>query len=378
MKDEYSLYRRTNSKIWQFTYYIGSKRKYKSTGKKKKKEAKEFIENFLKKSEQKKISLYEYTKNFFIWNECTWIKRQHKKGKSFSRSTAKDRRAHLVNHILPEFGHIFLDNFNPVKIENWLLNLSVSNQTKNHILYTMNIIFKEAKRERLIKQNPIDDIDPLSKNHKKADAFSLNDLRILFPENKERLIEIWQKIEYATMFMLMVTSGIRLGETRALQWKHISWKHAAVFILQAWKADKTLGEPKAKEKRGIYLPDRTMDLLQEWKSKSIFTFPDDLIFYGEDRNKPINNKTVYKYFMKGVDKAGINQAGKNYKPHSLRHTYNTIMRGILTEDMLREFTGHRSEVMTDHYDSRDFLEERLEKNKRAKFLINEVFTLKRL
>ena len=46
--------------------------------------------------------------------------------------------------------------------------------------------------------------------------------------------------------------------------------------------------------------------------------------------------------------------GKSITPHCLRHTYNSRMRDIFldsgtSENVLRAFTGHKSEKMTDHY-----------------------------
>lgn len=46
--------------------------------------------------------------------------------------------------------------------------------------------------------------------------------------------------------------------------------------------------------------------------------------------------------------------GKSIPPHCLRHTYNSRMRDIFldsgtSENVLRAFTGHKSEKMTDHH-----------------------------
>jgi integrase len=37
--------------------------------------------------------------------------------------------------------------------------------------------------------------------------------------------------------------------------------------------------------------------------------------------------------------------------HSLRHWYNIQLRGAIPEAVLRRFTGHHSEEMTDRYDA---------------------------
>jgi len=360
---------------------------FKSTGKRLKYEAKQYAETFLKQDRSTEITLQKYAEDFFIWDKCEWIKRQRAKNRAFSQHQAKVRRGHLENYIFPNFGKYHMDKITPVEVENWLISLKrqyvnskgetitkpLSSQTKNHIMYTLTIIMREAFREKKIKKNSLETIEALAVKPKKTDAFSTSELKLMFPVDDKQLLTIWHKREYSALFLLMVTSGIRLGEARALMWKHIIWDLGAIFIMQAWKADKSLGEPKANEKRGIYIPTRTLTELKKWQDESIFKEPDSLVFYGEWHDKPLNSKTVYKYFMAGIEKTEIDTTDRNLRPHSLRHTYNTMMRNILPETVLREFTGHRSESMTNNYDSRDFLEERLNKLSDSKKLIEGVW-----
>ena len=102
--------------------------------------------------------LKEYVADFYRWDTCNWIRRQHAKGRRFSRQVADSRRSRLERYILPEFGDRRLDEINPVEVENWLVGLDRANQTKNHLLYTLNIILKEAKRQKVIAANPLDDV----------------------------------------------------------------------------------------------------------------------------------------------------------------------------------------------------------------------------
>ena len=63
------------------------------------------------------------------------------------------------------------------------------------------------------------------------------------------------------------------------------------------------------------------------------------------------NGIKIKKTVNGIKSEGIDITDRNIVDHSLRHTYNTIMKGILTAEVLREFTGHRSEQMTKRYDN---------------------------
>ena len=131
-------------------------------------------------------TLREYTRTFYVWGECSWIKRQHAKGKGFNRQWAQSLRAMLDNHVLPRFGSMKLDALNRPMIEKWLVDLPLSNQTKNHCLYMMRNVLREAAAEGIIKANPLEHAEPMGKNGRKRDVFTLEELRYLFPGDARR------------------------------------------------------------------------------------------------------------------------------------------------------------------------------------------------
>ena len=316
--------------------------------------------------------LEDYAKNFFVWNKCSWIKRQHAKDRSFSKPVARSRRSHLEKYIFPVFGNTDLTNLNAVEIENWIVSLDLSNQTKNHIIYTLNIILKEAKREKLITANPLDDVEPMAKKYKERDTFTVEELKRLFPRDRRKLLTVWGDIYYSTYFMLLATTGMRVSEARALQWGDVLWEIGGILILRAVKEDRTIGEPKAKERRGILLPELTVKTLKWWNSKTPLTETDDFIFPGANPEKPITKESISRHFKPAFRRAGIDTSNRNIVIHSFRHTYNSIMRGILPERTLREFTGHRSEQMTERYDHPE-LETRLRQLLPAQEILNDAW-----
>ncbi len=232
---------------------------------------------------------------------------------------------------------------------------------------------KEARRERIIESNPVDDVGSMSKSkYTRRDTLSLHELRTLFPFDQKKLLQIWRRHDFAVLYFLMLSSGIRSGESRALQWKHVIWDEQGLLIVQAIKADKSIGEPKKGEIRAILLPNRAIEVLKYWQKVSPHNLSDDFIFHGQHRNKPISKETVTAGFKAGLKRSGINTEGRNLVAHSLRHTYNTIMRRVLTAEMLREFTGHRSEEMTDRYDN-PYLIDRLRQFQSSRQLIDETW-----
>ncbi len=344
--------------------------------------AREVADRILEQATGPTPRLADYTKDFFIWGKCPWIARQHAKGRPFGEYQAKTRRAHLDNHIIPAFGNKRLEVLTRPLIENWILTLPLSNQSRNHILYTLRIILREAKSAKLIRDNPLQEMEPLGKNPRKRDVFTMDELRALFPAPLKELELIWKTPKYAALFITLATTGIRSGEARALLWRHLipgGWLH----VERAHKVDGSIGGTKTGDERVIALPRRTVEVLEWWREQSPFQGEEHLIFFGRDSGIPLNVETVTHEFhatIKRLNEAAkkkklppvIKTEGRNLVAHSFRHTYNTIMRSVLPAEILRKFTGHKTPEMTELYDHPG-LQERIQGLKASRSLVEKVW-----
>ena len=368
---DYTLFRRKGSKTWYFYYFKGNERLAKSTGKSLKYEAEQEARKFVDKGKLPDISLNDFSKDFFVWDRCSWIKRQHSKGRSFSKQVAHGRRAHLKNHILPEFGKYYLTELNKRSIEDWLTSQTISNQTKNHILYSFRIVLRDAEDAGLLEKNVLDRVEPFGNEAKKRDVFSVEDLKQLFPDDREKLLEIWGSLKHATCYIVLASTGIRTGEVRALQWLH-NISDGALLIDRAVKADGSIGTTKSKDVRIVLLPAKVQRLLNEWLKETPFSENVDLIFFGNAKDKPWSRDYLSKYFHPCMGRAKIDTTGKNIVCHSFRHTFNTVMRQVLPLEILQALTGHKSESMTDLYDHPS-IEARLNKLEGSRRLIESIW-----
>lgn len=383
MRHEYTLFKRfkdtKNRKgiVWYFYYYDAfGKRVSKSTGMSKKYEAEQFAKDFLNEEDNTELTLQAYTTDFFVWDVCPWIKRQHAKGKPFSLSIANQRRSHLTTYILPKFGHRILSSLNRIEIENWLIDLNktviseknkkkvvtkvpLSNQTKNHILYTFRIILREAERESLVPFNCLATVESLGGTAKSRDIFSKDELTKLFPADLVQMEAIWGRKEYAYMFYLLATTGMRVGELRALCWKHVIWKddRNALLIEQTVKHDNSIGSTKTQKSRIVVLTKRAQEYLNDWLHVTTFDQMRDLIFFGQDRGSPVTGRTLLNRFAKALETVGIDTTGRNLVIHSFRHTYNTMLKPLMPTEVLQSMTGHNSIAMTEHYNHPTFDDE---------------------
>jgi len=285
---------------------------------------------------------------------------------------SQQRTGHLENHILPQFGKRYIDDIQMHELEDWLLELKLSAQTVNHIRSTLSLVFQEAKRKKLIASNPVKDIEALPANYRERSAFTLEECAKLFPQDWDELIRIWKYPLWAVMHYLMLTTGMRVGEATALMWKHIVWEKRGILILQAVKADKTIGPPKSGKPRAAIIPERTLELLRKWNRITPFCEPEHFVFYGRDGMTHLSVKHISEKMKGALEKAGINPGDRILVTHSLRHTYNTRMERLIPEAVLRYMIGHQSRKMTERYTHVEPVD-RLEQLAESQGLLDEVW-----
>jgi integrase len=109
--------------------------------------------------------------------------------------------------------------------------------------------------------------------------------------------------------------------------------------------------------RAVIVSEIALKILERWLGRmpECPDYPGLIFSY---RGKPVANYYILDRFRFGLERAGIDYTKRRLTVHCLRYTYNTRMRTLLSEQVLREFVGHRSVAMTDHYD-RPILLERL-------------------
>ena len=319
-----------------------------------------------------RIRLKDFTKNFFIWGTCDWIKRQHDAGRSFSEAVAKARRSQLVNYILPGFGDKYLDEISKREIESWIAGLYLSDQTKKHMIYTFKIVMQDAEDDDKIKKNPLARLSRRGLVSKKRDVFTLEELKLLFPDDMEAMLRIWRHLKYAAEALLSATTGMRAQETLALIWAKIFWDTNDILVDVAVKNNHRIGTTKNKMKGLVLMPDKTKKVLRQWYEETPFRAPDDLVFWGQNRGCIAWIRNISVAFKKALENAEIKTGTRYLTHHCFRHTYNTIMSNYIPGALLREQLRHKTPEMTAHYDnpSIEDLRKRIEP---ARAVVDSVF-----
>lgn len=344
----YVLIRRHTRHRTVYYYRLRGEQTAHSTGASNREAARQYVEKRLEDLGAPK-TLREYAAPFFRWGSCEWIERQHAKGHRFSRIQARNRRSHLDLHILPALGDIALEELNPVRIETWLARLPLASQSQNHILSTLSIVLREARRERVLTLDPLEHVERMAVVYRRRDALTMDDIKALFPADRGELLAVWDQLRFAVAHYLMLTTGMRTGECIALRWEHIVWDVPAVLILRAYKAEGAIGRPKNEDERAALLPKRTVAMLQAWRAETPCALPADFVIHGQSGGRTCPS-SLQRAWLQAVARSGIPTAGRFLGAHALRHTYETRIRGLLPDEVIRYMLGHKSAAMTERYD----------------------------
>lgn len=358
MAAKYSLYKRKLKKgpVWYFRISGEPGRPWHSTGTTRKHEAEAYVEKWLQ-DEPLPNTLAEFSSAFFVWENCSWIKLQHEKGKRFSRSVALSRRGHLCNHILPKFGHRRLDTIRAGEVEDWLVSLTLSNQSRNHLLFTFRIVLREAVRKNRIYANPLESLQQFAPKPRERDVFTVEELQMMFPTDLTERDGIWGDRMWSTLFYLLATTGIRAGEARALRWDDVDLNASGLLIQRAVQPDGMISTPKSGEGRAVLLASRTREALAMWHDSTPLKDAEDLVFFSAATGRVIARETVSRRLSPALKRAGVLMDGRNLVVHSFRHGYNTMASRSLPGELVRKIIGHRSERMTRLYDHTSLKEE---------------------
>ena len=380
---KYHLFKKTRQgkSFYYYWYQQGSERVHKACGRActDKREAVAFLEKLLKnelteskrKSALGSMSINDFAKDMFIEGAAHLV-RWAAKGKILKRQTINQHRRHLTGYLLPKFGKLKFSEINPAAVEDFLLEQRLSNSCRNTILYTLKLVMREARRSGIVDMIP--EFEPFKRNGRRQDTLSSEELLKLFPYDEKELIRIWKRpddmkkerdeiaLMFGTLFCVTVSAGLRSGEVRALHRDQVSVVNSGLVIDRAVDDLGKIGLlKKATEddprSRAVIIPDITLKMLERWLEIA----PDCPDYHGlvfSYRGKPIANYYILDRFRFGLDRLGIDYEKRRLTVHCLRYTYNTRMRTLLSEQVLREFVGHRSVEMTDHYD-RPILLERL-------------------
>lgn len=177
------------------------------------------------------------------------------------------------------------------------------------------------------------DEEQLSKNPVLRRYFLPKPVRLPRPMSNEDLaifLEQIQDLQYRAIFLLMIRSGLRIGEVSQLQLEDMHWAQQNLMVRNG----------KGKVDRVVYFSAEVEHALRRWLStrsyESAYCFASSA-----QPTVPIPHITIRKWMEAFLQKNNL--SGKGYTPHTLRHTFaTTLLNAGVPLVVLRDLMGHKS------------------------------------
>ena len=303
-----------------------------------------------------KIMIKDIAEKMFL-EGSSHISRRKQLGLSVSKETLRISRGYIVK-IIKKWGDVDILNLKEKDVLEYLFKINRSGSWKNSYLSVFSEIFKEAIWFDLKIVPP--NFNNFVRHSKKADIFSTEELQKLFKEEN-----FPSKMMYL-FFLLCLSAGMRLGEIRAVRAKQFIFDKVIIIIDGFCKQNGTrtvynkMGSIDKPKFRIAFLPEITLFAMKNWIESNGLA-EDDFCF--TQNGKPIRSEYAEAVFYRLLQKIGLVPYSKGKKrlpaadgrrliPHSLRYTYVSRMRCVMTAEDLKNYTGHSSTAMVDYYSRR--------------------------
>lgn len=241
-------------------------------------------------------------------------------------STLISYQGFLKRHILPRIPeNMRIADVKPALLKD-ILSKITGDRTRQAVYILLNSIFKAAKFEQLIENNPMEFIH--KPKHKATSA------AIVTPEIYHKLLGVIQGTQAEHIFKFAWDTGLRRGEIVALRWSDFDAERSVIKVSKARKMGTHEYEGATKSAyslRTVTLSAAAAKNLIAWKmllsenllSKGIRLKDDDYIFRSCRNIKQPMTLTALTHLFAGLKKRlGLPD---NLRFHSFRHTHATLL-----------------------------------------------------
>ena len=232
-------------------------------------------------------------------------------------TTYRDYKSCIKRHLKPYFSKdIKLTAISPDLVQGYvsakIKEGSLQARTINNTLVPLKEMLKHAVIWGYLRSNPAVYVEKPRVEKKEMDFLTSLEIRS-FLDNV--------KTEHYTLFLLAVSTGMRIGEVLGLKWTDINWLTNQIHVQRSLTAKRIFDEPKSKA--SIRRINMSPTLISSLKRHQLKSKPNDfeLVFCNNCGN-PINRQNlVAREFKPALERAGL----KSIRFHDLRHTYASLL-----------------------------------------------------
>jgi integrase len=255
-----------------------------------------------------------------------------------------------VRRLKPLIGKTRLNSLSPAAIERAYAELVAGGLSRRSVVQAHTVLhnaLKKAVKWGLLGRNPTEAVS--------VPRPERNEMKTLSEEQVRTLFAATAGSYYHGLWVLLTTTGLRLGEALGLMWEDVDFVSSRLMVRRALQRQRdhklVLVEPKtAKSRRTVYFPEGTSQALREHRRLQAEArllagsgWQDNGLVFCTETGRPIEPAGVSKRLQRILKKAELPQI----RVHDLRHTAATLhlARGE-NPKVVQELLGHSTIAVT--------------------------------
>lgn len=255
-----------------------------------------------------------------------------------------------VRRLTPWIGHLRLDKLGPAHLEHCyaeLLDGGLSARSVEQVHAVLRIALRRAVRLGLLNEAPTALVTP--------PRGTRHEMQILTPEQVQTLLRVTAGHHLQPLWLLLVTSGLRLGEATGLTWDNIDLDGGTLAVRHALQRQRGKGlqfvEPKTnRSRRTVYLASGAVRALRQHRTRQQETYvcngvpwSEDALVFSTQTARPLEPRNVRHSLRRALTAAEL----PLIRVHDLRHTAASYLLSIGTHPkVVQELLGHSSVLLT--------------------------------
>jgi integrase len=247
-------------------------------------------------------------------------------GRNLKPSTHDDYVSIIDGRLIPLLGHLTLAAIEPSDIDSYIAEKTgeLSPKTISNHLGLLRVMFKVARRWRLVSSNPIDEVEPPRVERQEMSVLTETEIR--------RLLKAYRQLEQDAakgeqhwwalsrrLVEVALGTALRRGELLALRWRDVELLEGRLHVRESLVRGRFQTPKSRTSRRTIELGPRTSAVLQEVWQASHYRSDESLVFCHPALGTPLDPSKLSRGYMRSALKRA--KITKPFRPwHDLRHT----------------------------------------------------------
>lgn len=232
-----------------------------------------------------------------------------------------------ARHLCEFFGSRELASIEPADVDAYIVaakRKGLSPKTISNHLGTLGVMFKVAKRWRLVQANPVLDVDRPRVEQKEMQVLSEAEIARLLTayaelqaaaEEAERA---WWALTRRVVTVALGTA-LRRGELLALRWRDVELLEGRLTVRESFVRGRFQSPKSRSSRRTIELGPRILAALDEQWRSTVYRADGDLVFGHPQLGTPLDPSKLSRTYMRpALKRAKIEKPFRTW--HDLRHT----------------------------------------------------------